>query len=189
MKNILLIIFISFSISSDAFSMSHQNDAVTPFHGEETEEVGLSNKEEKSPCNLISEKEIKRLFSIPENVETEIENTLRTYPTCFYKWESIKFSETKKFGNNEISIDYPTELTIVLVKNATEKSYEASIKAYRDGQSQNGIGEMATWGGQMSQITFLSHGYLIHVHAKKSAIETENKEIAIKIAELIINKL
>ncbi len=152
-------------------------------------EVSSANEMEISPCDLISETDIKNLFSIPENTPAEVKDVVRTYPTCFYKWETVKFSETKKIGNNEVSIDYPTEVTIVLVKNADEKKYNTSIKVYKDGQTQNGIGDMAIWGGKMSQLTFLSQGYMIHVYVKMSSDQSKNKEMANKIAALIIKKL
>ena len=144
---------------------------------------------EKSPCDLVSDADIRKLFSIPENVLTEIKDAERTYPTCFYKWENITFSKTKQIGGNEISIDDPTELTIVLVKNATEQMFKTSTSVYKDGQAQNGIGDMAIWGVKMTQLTFLSEGYMIHVNVNMSSVDMENKEIAIKLAAHIIESL
>jgi len=184
MKKILFIIILSATIGCGNNNSTPSNDQETP-----EAKVSTANEIEKSPCELVSESDIKNLFSIPENVTTDINNTVRTYPTCFYKWKTIQFSETKKIGNSEVSINYPTEMSIVLVKDATEKMYETSIKVYKDGATENGIGDMATWGGKMSQLTFLSNGYMIHLFVKKSAIESENKEIANKIAALITEQL
>ena len=151
--------------------------------------VSAASGVEISPCDLVSETAVKKLLSIPENIPSDIDNTVRTYPTCFYKWETVKFTQTKKFGGKDVSIDYPTEMTIVLVKNATEKMFETSTKVYKDGQVQNGIGDRAIWGGKMSQLTFLSDGYMIHLHVRMSSNEVDNQEIATKIAVLIIESL
>lgn len=83
----------------------------------------------------------------------------------------------------------PAEMSIVLVKNATKKMFETSTQVYKDGQAETGIGEMAIWGAKMSQLTFLAKGYMIHLHVKKSGDDTENREIAGKVAAHIIEKL
>jgi len=144
---------------------------------------------EKLPCDLLTESEIKKTFSISEAEPAEIKNVVRTYPTCFYKWESISFSKTSIIGGNEVSIDYPTEVSIVVVKNASEEMYQTSTRVYKDGQAQQGIGDMAIWGGGMSQLTFLSKGYMIHLNVQMSDVEMINKENAIKLSAFIIEKL
>jgi hypothetical protein len=162
-----------------------------PSNEQENSEVQTSNsnKTEISPCELISESALKELLAIPDEAPTEMKDVMRTYPTCFYKWESVPFSETKTIANKEMDIDFPSEATIVLVKNATDKMYERSIKVYKDGASQDGIGEMAIWGGKMSQLTFLAEGYLIHLYVKVSSDEAENKAKAQKIASQLIQNL
>jgi len=185
MKNILFIAILFLSISCE------NKPATASDNPENSNEVKTSNmdKLEKHPCDLVNEAEIKKLFSIAEDVPTDINPAQRTYPTCFYKWESITFPVTKTIAKREATINYPTEMMIVLVKNATPKMFETSTKVYKEGVAQNGIGEMAIWGGKMSQLTFLAKGFLIHLHVKKSSDESENKALASKIAAQIIAKL
>lgn len=185
MKNLLFIIAIlSISVACDTKQSAQSNN-------QESSEVLSSSKKEldKSPCELVSQSTIKKVLSIPEDSTAEMKDVMRTYPSCFYKWENISFSKTKMVGTNEMKIDYPTEVTIVLVKNANEDMYQRSIKVYKDGQTQDGIGEMATWGDKMSQITFLSNGTMIHLHVQMSSKDSENKESALKIASKIVQNL
>ena len=166
-----------------------------------TDETAKSNKENitksntdivtnsLSPCQLVDETEIKILFDIPAATVTEIRDEVKTYPTCFYKWETVTYSETKTISNQVVNLDYPTEMMIVLVNNATPKMFDTSTKVYKDGISVSDIGEMAIWGEKMSQLTFLAKGSMIHLHVKKSSLASDNKELALKIATIIINKL
>ncbi len=168
------------------------NSKTSTFSSEDEKPHGdiiVENEIEKLPCDLLTESDIKKTLSISEEEHAEIKNVVRTYPTCFYKWESISFSKTSIIGGNEVSIDYPTEVTIVVVKNASEEMYQTSTKVYKDGQAQQGIGDMAIWGGGMSQLTFLSKGYMIHLNVQMSNVEMINKENAIKLSALIIDKL
>lgn len=167
------------------------NNNSAPTNEQENTEVQASSEDEavKSPCELISESALKEILAIPQEAATEMRDVMRTYPTCFYKWESIPFSETKTIGNKEMDIDFPSEATIVLVTNATDKMYERSIQVYKDGATQDGIGERAVWGGKMSQLTFLAEGYLIHLYVKVSSDESENKAKAQKIASQLIQNL
>tara|TARA_R110002167_G_scaffold29771_5_gene99104 strand:+ start:1087 stop:1611 length:525 start_codon:yes stop_codon:yes gene_type:complete len=147
------------------------------------------NDMEKSPCELLTESEIKKSLSIPNEAVTEFKDVVRTYPSCFYKWEAFTFSKSRKLGGQEVSVDYPTEVGIVVVKNATEKMFQTSTKVYKDGQAQQGIGEMAVWGTRMSQLTFLAKGKMIHLNVSMSNVVNENKAQALSLAALIINKL
>jgi len=128
-------------------------------------------------------------LTIPADAPTEVKDEMRTYPTCFYKWESVNYSTTKTIGGREISLEYPAETTLVLVKEATQAMFTASTKVYKDGVSQDGIGEMAVWGEQMSQLTFLAKGTMVHVNVKVSADAASNRAKAVELASLIIGQL
>jgi len=171
------------------FCISCGNGETTDTEASTKMETSMVKDTEKSPCELVSEATIEKILSIPLDTPTEVNNAMRTYPTCFYTWETVQFSETKKIGNKDMSIDFPTEVTIVLVKNATKSMFQTSVKVYKDRQTQNDVGEMAVWGDQMSQLSFLTKGYMIHLYVKMSSDATENKNKALKISEEIIENL
>lgn len=148
-------------------------------------EVISTKKTDLSPCKLLTEAEIKTALSIPADAETSIKEKNTTFPVCIYKWESITFP-IEKHG---LTIDYPAELNIVLVQDANKKMYEKSVSYYKDGKPENGVGDMATWSEKRHQITFLAKGMLIHVNSRISDDSASNKTNAIKIANMIIDKL
>lgn len=143
----------------------------------------------KSACQLIGEKEIKRILSIPSDANSSIKDVVRTYPTCFYKWEAIKIEEEKIIAGNKFRSNYPAELSLVLVQSANEKMFETSVTTYKDGVDVKGIGEAAIWGDQLSQLTILSNGTMVHIHVKVSTESEDNKMKAIEVAKKIIEKL
>ncbi len=139
-----------------------------------------------SPCEFLTNTEIKNALDIPADAQTSKVKKNTTYPSCFYKWESITFPYEVYKGR---MADYPAELSIVLATNINKKLYEQSIAVYKDAEAINDVGEMATWSKKMSQITFLYNNNLIHVHTKISADAAANKSKSIKIAKLIIERL
>lgn len=147
------------------------------------------NNSEIKPCDLISQADLIAILEVPSGSELVMNDAKRTYPTCIYKWEGWTYSATSTIGGSSRNIDYPSEVMIVYVINATKKMFETSSKAYRDGESIDDIGEMAIWGNMLSQITFLSNGSMIHVHVKTSSDASINKDNAIKIAKRMVNNL
>ncbi|EGV42356.1 hypothetical protein BZARG_2560 [Bizionia argentinensis JUB59] len=139
-----------------------------------------------SPCEILTEAEIKNALSIPAETETTMNEKNTTYPSCYYKWKSITWEYEVMPGH---MADYSAELSIVMVDHVNKEKYETSISFYKDGQAENGIGDMATWGEKKTQLTFLHNGTLFHVHCRTSNDATSNKVKTIKIAKLIINKL
>lgn len=139
-----------------------------------------------SPCELLTEAEIKNTLSIPTEAETSMTEKNTTYPSCYYKWKSITWEYEVMAGHMG---DYPAELSIVMLTDANKKKYETAVSYYKDGQKENGIGEMAMWSEKKTQLTFLSDGMLIHVHARTSADAASNKTKTIKVAKLIAEKL
>ncbi|MBF8148591.1 hypothetical protein ITJ86_01705 [Winogradskyella sp. F6397] len=138
-----------------------------------------------SPCDLVTEPEIKSALSIPADAETSMNEKDTTYPICLYKWKSVTWP-FERYGH---TIDYAAELSIVLVNNASKSNYEASIKVYKDGIKENGIGEMSTWSEKKTQITFLSKGKLIHVHSRTTADAASNKAKTINLAKQIVKNI
>ena len=185
MKNSILLTAILFFLISCGTNETKVSDEL------ESPDVEVSNSKgnDSSPCQLISESAIKEILGIPEDAATKMEDVMRTYQTCFYEWETVTYPRIMMMGGNEVRYDIPAEISIVMVKNATETMFETSSVIYKEGQVQNGIGDRAIWGDKMSQLTFLAKGTMIHLHVKKSADAAENKEFALKIAEVIIGNL
>ncbi|SRX55403.1 hypothetical protein [Aequorivita sp. CIP111184] len=141
---------------------------------------------EQSPCELLSESEIKDALSIPADTETTVKEKNITYPSCFYKWESITWPYEVMKGH---MADYTAEMSIVLVTGMNKKNYETAVSYYKDGKVIKDVGDMARWDEKKTQITFLYKGYLIHVHTKTSADAASNKVKTIKVAKLIVGIL
>lgn len=152
----------------------------------EKKENATAKTSDQSPCELLSESEIKKALSIPADTETDIKEKDRPFPSCFYKWESITWPYEVMNG---YMADYAAEMSIILVTDMNKEKYEQSISYYKDGETINDIGDMATWGEKQSQVTFLYKGKLIHVHCKTSPDAASNKDKTIKIAKLIVKKL
>ena len=85
-------------------------------------------------------------------------------------------------GQTTKTIDFPSEMNIVLVKDVSTEQYKKSVSYYDDGQNQDETGDMETYSAKKRQITFLSDGYLIHVYVRASEDEGANKENAIKLS-------
>lgn len=142
-----------------------------------------------SPCEIVSENEIKSVLEFPSDAATSISEDKTSFPICSYKWEDVTFTYILEIANTQTEIEQAAEVDIVLVKDGNKAKYEASIKVYDDGQVQDGVGEMAMWSDQKHQITFLSKGYLIHTRVRISDDESVNKVKAIALAKMMVGKL
>ena len=141
-----------------------------------------------SPCELISLEEVKRMFTITE-YPIELKDVVYTYPTCIFRWKDGKIITTVSFGGQEIKSVRPSEVLIVMVKNANVAMFKQATSIYKQPQEISTIGSMAIWDVKMAQLTFLSNNYLFHVHVKVSNNDTENKEKAVEVSKLIIKKI
>lgn len=141
------------------------------------------------PCEMLTVQEVQTILSIPDTAKAKVESPDHTYPTCHYTWESVQYSKTKTIAGREMNIDYPAEVYIIMVKEATEAQYKRSIQVYKDGVTIDGIGSMATWSDERSQLTFLAAGTLVHVNVKVTADTKANKAKAQKLALQIIEKM
>ena len=142
-----------------------------------------------SPCEILSEAEIKEALSIPADAETTMTERDRSYLMCKYRWESVTFQGTVNYMDTKRTVSYPADMNITMVKDASKEMYEKSISFYEDAETQNGIGEMAVWSAKQRQISFLSDGYLFHIYLVTSADAGVNKEQVFKIAKLIDSKI
>lgn len=142
-----------------------------------------------SPCDLISSDEIVSLFGIPSEFEVVQAEKDYTYPTCTFKWKDGKVYQEMKIGNQEIKTEIDSEVLIVMVEKSNKKMFDQATKVYKDGIEVNGVGDNAIWGGEMSQLTFLSGDYIFHVNVKARNFSDKNKAKAIEIAKLLISKI
>lgn len=152
----------------------------------------IFKSEINSPCEILSEAEIKDALEIPADAATTMEEKDRPFSLCKYKWESVPFSGTVNLPGivkTKKSIEQPAEMYITMIKDISKEQYEKSISFYDDAKNQDGIGDIATWSAKKRQVTFLSDGHLIHVYLRTSADEAVNKEQVIKMAKLIGAKI
>src|SRR5690606_486322 len=63
-----------------------------------------------SPCGFVTEAKIKEILAIPADAPTEMKDEMRTYPTCFYKWESVMFTVKRSISGREMNLEYPAEV-------------------------------------------------------------------------------
>lgn len=142
-----------------------------------------------SPCEILTEAEVKDALSIPADAETKMTERDRSYLMCKYRWESVTYKGTVDFMDTKKTVSYPADMNITMVKDASKEMYEKSISFYKDAEPQDGIGEMAVWSAKKRQISFLSGGYLFHIYCVTSADAADNKEQVFKIAKLIDSKV
>lgn len=182
MKNLLFILFGFILLTSCGGNSSKSNT---------TEPSATQAKSSKkiSPCSLLSEAEIKDILSLPSDAPTTMEDAVYTYPTCTYEWETLVYERNTTIGGKEMALEYPYKLTIVLVANADKSMYNKSIVIYQDGENVPSLGEMATWGDGMSQLSFLSKGNMVHLNLTISGDKRENKDKAIELAKLVESRL
>jgi hypothetical protein len=140
-----------------------------------------------SPCDLISMEEVKSIFAVELPIEKK--DVVYTYPTCIFRWKDGKIFTTVSFGGQEIRSAIPSEVLIVFVEKANEAMFKQATSIYKQPQEISNIGSLAVWDSRISQLTFLSNKYMFHVHVKASTNDSKNKEEAIKVANLIINKI
>ena len=176
-----------FAISLSLFIFSFGHSAQVHFK-KVSDETLTENPEilSGSPCDLVSVEDVKSICKVSDEFEIIREDKAYTHPTCTFKWKDGKVTKLMRVAGREITTDMPSEIMIVMVNNSNEKMFAQSTSVYKDGVPVNGVGEKATWGTTMSQLTFLSNGYMFHVHVKVSNDYEDNKQKAMEIAHLLI---
>lgn len=189
MKKVLLLITVCILAIACGNSETSKSENQTEAVATEKAVEPAATESASSPCGFVTETKMKEVLGIPADATTEMRDVMRTYPTCFYKWESVMFSTKKTIAGKEVSLDFPAEVAIILVKDATPKMFETSTKVYKDGEHIDGLGDMAIWGSTRSQLTFLAKGTMIHLHVKVNDDSAANKAKAMELAALIVEKL
>lgn len=141
-----------------------------------------------SPCSLLEIDEVKNICNVAEGTEISKEKKQYTFPSCKFKWKDGSLKETKNIGGNKIEIVSNQEILLVLVENADNSMFERSTKVYKDGETVSGIGDKAIWGTAMHQLTFLAKGTMMHVNVFTSSDNEINRQNAMAIAKLMIDK-
>ena len=189
MKNIKIhILIVLFSILVVACNYKENNTNRAQNEITEKSELPEKSSDINSPCELFTMDDVKSIFTVTD-LPIEIKDVVYTYPTCIYKWEDGKVNWTKSIAGQEIKGNTPSEVLIVMIKKANEAMFKQSTSIYKQPQVISNLGSKAVWDSRISQLTFLSNTYMFHVHVKASNIDNENKEKAIKVSKLIIEKL
>jgi len=143
----------------------------------------------KDPCDLISAEEMLQFTALDSSQKMTVESKVLTYPTCVYRWENI-LVKTKTFDlGEEVVLDLPAQVNIVLLRDKKTDDYQRAIKTYVDQIELSAIGEMAVWGDRLSQLTFFSEDHIFHVYVNVSETIDVNREIAKDIAQKIVLSL
>lgn len=142
-----------------------------------------------SPCELFSEKDLRNLIGLPDDLSIATKDAVLTHPTCKYQWNDKKVQRTTKVGSMEITTDVASEVMIVMASNVNESSFERSVSVYKDAIPVDNIADKAVWGETMTQLSFLKGNLLFHVYVKIDNDDKVNKEKAIEIADSILKKL
>lgn len=186
-KLVFPILALVFTLSLMACSGSNQKQENSEKESS-ADNMEASVSDINSPCQLITAKDVRQRFAIPDSTNLDQQDKVLTYPTCIYKWKG-GLTQTKTIGGTDYTIDLKSELFIVMFKGATEKNYQASIKVYPDGKAISSIGEKATWSDERSQLSFLAKGYLFHITVKAYEDNAKNKQQAMGVAKEILGKL
>jgi hypothetical protein len=189
MKNISINILAAISVLLVLACGSKENKA-NPTQNEVTDKSVRSKSSSSlvSPCDLITMDDIKNIFALT-GYPIETQDKVLTHPTCIYKWEDGKVFSFRKIADQEIKMERPSEVLIVMVKGSTEDMFNRSTTVYKQPHMVPDLGDMAVWDTRMSQLTFLSHDFLFHVHVKVTNEDLDNKKMAIEVSNLIIERL
>ncbi|MCK9490195.1 MAG: hypothetical protein M0Q42_12545 [Xanthomonadales bacterium] len=142
-----------------------------------------------SACGIFSEAEFRQSFSIADGMELEVSESGGSFPACNYQWGEDLVLRTIKAGGREIDIHEPAKVMLVVARGVSVDNFNTSTSVYMDPEDVPGIGDMARWGGRMSQLSFLAGGDLFHINVKASSDKEENRRLAEGLAQRLLQKL
>ncbi len=191
MKRAAAYIFILFVFTSSC-TESTTNDERESASDEEVQTTPQEEKENfliQTPCDLITDTELKTILGISDDHEARIQDKIFAYPTCIYTWDDLLVPSTAPDFANPPGQDQPAEVRITMIRKADEGAYNRAIKTYVDPQTIDGVGEMATWGERLSQLTFLEQEHIFHVLVQASENQEKNKTAAIEIGKMMVKAI
>lgn len=173
MKHIFYFILVSTFISCNNENPDKDSDTST------------TKSRNASPCEILSEAQILNILELPSSAKAEIEYKDITYPSCKYTWKNQSFKTDLELPDGRRkTIDYPSELYVILVHNVSDKQYQQSIEFYKDASKVDDIGEKAVYSPQRRQVTFLKNNTLLHINLRVSGDESVNKEKVFELSKL-----
>ncbi len=187
-SRLFLISCLSLWYSCQSSDLSTENETTETIE-EELAPAEPENFKIKDPCDLISSEKMIQFTSLDSSQKMGVESKVLTYPTCVYRWENV-LVKTKTFElGEELELELPAQVNIVLLREKNAEDYQRAIKTYVDPQEIEGVGEMAVWGDRLSQLTFLAQDHIFHVYVNvNNAIEI-NRQVAEEIAREIFLSL
>lgn len=159
------------------------------------EEVQTTLQEEKenfliqTPCDLITDTELKTILGISDDHEARIQDKIFAYPICIFTWDDLLVPSTVPNFGTPPAQDQPAEVRITMIRKADKGTYDRAIKTYVDPQKIDGVGEMATWGDRLSQLTFLEQEHIFHVLVQAGENQEKNKAAAIEIGKMMVKAI
>src|SRR5690606_26478207 len=107
------------------------------------------------------------------------ESKVLTYPACVFTWPNLIVNRTTYTYGEGIIEKLPAEVKLIMIRNSDLNAYSRAIKTYSDPETIEGLGEGATWGNRLSQLTFFSTNHIFHVTVQVSDDLQTNKSVAI----------
>lgn len=176
-------LFFMFGCNSETSTNEKQSEST-----EEVKPEKLSDFE--SPCELLQLEDVRKILELKSDISIKNDDKMYTHRTCKYEWEDGSMIKSQQIGTQTVSYEIPSEVMVVVARDASEANYRTvTNKVYKDPEELSGIGDLACWGANMNQLSFLKDGLFFHVHVMVSQDKAVNREKAIEFAKLIDSRL
>lgn len=193
-KIMLAVFLISISVScKDKKTQKDQPKQLDQIEELENEESFAGSSKRKDICQLITEEDVRGVFSLSDNVE--IKQKKNRSSSCSYDWEAtgekferytvlLNFAKGKKRTNSQIDKIWENQ--------------NSTVYKNRELQKVSGVGDKATWsnlgGGQLRVssdgfIFYVSHSVMVMPGKDKPNDTKAMIDKAKKLAKLVINRV
>lgn len=142
-----------------------------------------------SACQLLGSDDIRTRFNIDAATEVKMDEGGGAFPSCSWEWGTDVVVRTIRAGGRDIQVGEPAKVMLVVARGVGPEGFQTSTSVYKDAQDVPGIGEQARWGATMSQLSVLSRGTLAHIHVKADSDPETNRQHAIELARIVLQKL